>query len=92
MKSALISPNETVVYVSAWLGRRPIYIVIPNSERVAEVAASPFEVAPPLFWVSCEDNVVADLFYYDSVTTLIQPIPEAPPQPPQPTTSGTQTL
>jgi hypothetical protein len=92
MKNALISPNESVSYISAWSGSKAIYTVIPNAERVAEVAASPFEVAPPLFWVACEDNVVADLFYYDSVTTTILATPEPAPMPPQPTTSGTQTL
>ena len=95
MKNALISPNESVSYISGWTtsGKtQPIYTVIPNAERVAEVAANPFEVAPPLFWVACEDNVVADLFYYDSVTTTILATPEPAPMPPQPTTSGTQTL
>jgi hypothetical protein len=67
MKAALISPNEIVQnynwvsdgkggYVREWYD-------IPNSERVAEVTTQPFDVAPPLFWVSCDDNIVADQWY-----------------------------
>jgi len=97
MKKALISPNESVSYVSSWtttIPYQPIYTVIPNAERVAEVADTTFEVAPPLFWVSCADDVVADQFYYDSVTrTIIQVPPPAPsPEIAQPSSTGAQTL
>ena len=72
MKAALISPNEAVQnynwvsdgkghYVQEWYD-------IPNSERVAEVTTQPFDVAPPLFWISCDDTVVADQWYYDKAT------------------------
>ena len=69
MKAALISPNEQVQtydWVSdgkgGWITQ---WYVIPDAERVAEVTAQPFEIAPPLFWVSCADDVVADQWYYD---------------------------
>lgn len=68
MKHALISPNELVYsYGGVFLGK-----------RVAETAAAPFEVAPPMFWVECADNVVADAWYYNSATSQIVQIPEAP--------------
>ena len=66
--NALISPNEQVIsYDGTVLGA-----------RVVEVSVTPFEVAPPLYWVGCADDVVADRFY--CVGTAILPIPE-PPQP-----------
>ena len=44
--------------------------------RVAEVAQQQFEVAEPLFWVSCAANVVADQFWYDPADQTIKPIPQ----------------
>lgn len=72
MKNALISPNEPAYsYDKTVLGI-----------RVAEVCDTPFEVAPPLFWVECADNVVADQFYYDTDTQTIIAKPIRPkPQP-----------
>ena len=68
MKQALISPTEKVYnYSGVLLG-----------ERVAEVTATPFEVSPPLFWVACADDVVADQWYYDTTTFQIIQIPAAP--------------
>jgi hypothetical protein len=68
MKQALISPAEKVYnYAGALLG-----------ERVAEVTATPFQVAPPLFWTACADDVVADQWYYDPSTFQIVAIPPAP--------------
>lgn len=68
MKQALISPNEKVYsYAGALLG-----------ERVAETTTEPFAVAPPLFWVACDDNVQADQWYYNPATSAIDPIPVKP--------------
>jgi len=68
MKQALISPTEKVYsYGGQLLG-----------ERVAEVTTMPFEVAPPLFWTACADDVMADQWYYDSATYQIVIIPPAP--------------
>jgi len=61
MKNALISPNEPVL----------------AGYRVAEVSDTTFEVAPPLFWVECADDVVADQFYYDTETQTIVIKPNA---------------
>jgi hypothetical protein len=73
MKQALIDPRVNVYkYDKTLLGK-----------RVCEVVASPFEVADPLFWTACNDDVVADEFYYDTATQQIDPIPQKPP--PEPT-------
>jgi len=95
MKKALISPAETVSYISGWTSKnQPIYTVIPNAERVAEVLDTTFEVAPPLFWVDCADNIIADQWYYDSVLTVFVVVPSPAPHEvqPQPTVDGAQTL
>lgn len=49
MKNALISPNEP---------RETGY-------RVAQVEDNTFDVAKPLFWVECEDYIVADEYWYN---------------------------
>lgn len=72
MKQALISPTEQVYsYDGTLLG-----------ERVAETTTTPFEVAPPLFWMACNDDVVADRWYYNTVNFTIDLIPVPPPPPP----------
>jgi hypothetical protein len=94
MKKALISPNETITYISGWKTTtppQPIYTTIPNSARVAEVLDAPFEVAPPLFWTDCADNIRADQWYYDTATGAFIVVP-APAPPPQPVSQGAQTL
>jgi len=54
---ALISPVETVQ----------------TGYRVAQVESQEFEVASPLFWVTCEGNIVADQFWYDPADQTIKP-------------------
>ena len=79
MKNALISPIESV-----WTYVLNQPVEIPNSYRVAAVIDShPFDVAEPLFWVECADDVVVDQWYYHSLTLEIIPIPpiEYPPAP-----------
>lgn len=71
MKQALISPDE-IAYG---------YDGTPLGQRVAEVCETLFEVAPPLFWAECADDVVADQFYYAGGD--IFPVPAPPPPPPQ---------
>lgn len=82
MKYALISPNESPIqYVSGWttdVPPEPIYTIIVNSCRVAEVESQSFEIAPPLFWTECADDVVADQWYYDINTENIYVIPNVP--------------
>ncbi len=57
---ALISPNES---------RQTGY-------RVAQIEQQEFEVAEPLFWVTCANNVVADQFWYDPSDQTIKSFPE----------------
>jgi len=72
---ALISPNESCE----------------TGYRVAEVCAQPFEIAPPLFWVDCADDVVADQFWYDPSDESIKAVPLPEPEP-QPIVDGAETL
>ena len=85
MKNALIAPNESPIqYGSGWTTDnppKPILTPIENSCRVAEVSNQTFEVALPLFWTKCEDNVVADQWYYNTNDKEIYPIPESAPYP-----------
>jgi hypothetical protein len=93
MKKALISPNESPIqYISGWTEKnQPVYSTYPNSCRVAEVEQAEFEVAPPLFWVDCADDIVADQFYFDTVTDEILPVVNVPkPVLEQPESSGLQ--
>jgi hypothetical protein len=69
MKNALISPEEKVYFYDGTL----------LGERIAEVSANPFEVALPLFWVVCADDVVADQWYWTGDTCVIIPAPPPPP-------------
>jgi hypothetical protein len=90
MKS-LIDPRVSVQYISAWTETKPYSAIIStyqNSARICEVALQPFDVAEPLFWVDCADNVVADEFWYDTVLNVISPIENSP----QPTIVGVQTI
>lgn len=64
---ALISPQEKRIDYEGNVG-----------ERVAQVEQNTFEVAPPLHWVDCPDDCVADVWwYYNGVCEVM-------PQPPQP--------
>lgn len=90
MKKALIDPSAVVSQLTQWVWNptskkyEGVWAEIPNSDRVAEVAAAEFPVASPLFWVDCADDVVADLWYYDSVDQTILLVPPPPPAPPIP--------
>lgn len=84
MKQALISPNETVSYISSWTDTKPhqpIYSIITDAARVAEVCDVDFPIAPPFFWVDCADDVVADQWYYNKQTQQIILIPPPAPKP-----------
>ena len=52
MKNALISPNEKIVFDNTEIG-----------ERIAQVEIQTFEVALPLYWMPCENDVMADIYY-----------------------------
>ena len=85
MKNALISPNESPIkYISGYTADtppEPIYTFIENSCRVAEVENQTFEVASPLFWTPCADDVKADQFYYNTADEQIYPVPPPAPYP-----------
>lgn len=54
MKNALIAPMQKVYFDNAEIG-----------ERIAQVEpdGQTFEVALPLYWMPCEDNTIADVYY-----------------------------
>jgi hypothetical protein len=56
---ALISPEEQVN----------------TGYRVAQVEENEFEVAPPLFWTDCSNEVIQDQFWYDPTDEQIKPNP-----------------
>jgi hypothetical protein len=93
MKNALIDPNASPVsYISGWTtdtDPQPIYTQIENSCRVAQVEPNgkTFEVAPPLFWAECADDVVTDDWYFNLDDKEIYPKPESPPKPISPLTT-----
>jgi hypothetical protein len=98
MSQALISPNEQAQNYN-WVsndkgGWNAEWYFIPNSERIAEVSVTPFEVSPPLFWTQCSSDVVADQWYYDNTNQQIiqivnPPMPVAEAQTVTATTTGT---
>lgn len=66
MKKALISPNENAYsFDGTYLGI-----------RVAQVEENAFEVASPLFWIDCEDDIKSEEVYYDMENSkiLIKPV------------------
>jgi len=81
MKNALISPNEP---------RETGY-------RIAEISNVSFDVATPLFWIECNDDIIADEYWYDPVNKSFEVMPQPEIQitttvPSQPITSGSQDL
>jgi hypothetical protein len=87
---ALINPNESVNYVESWelnpdwdqknprKKYLPINKIIPNSQRICDVAENVFEIGQPLFWIDCANDVNADDFYYDNQLQEIKPIVNEP--------------
>jgi hypothetical protein len=86
MKKALIDTTTSVQYIASWeeipdttpTQYNAIYETYPNSARVCEVTDTTFEVYQTLIWVDCEDDVVADQYYYDTETQAINPVENAP--------------
>jgi hypothetical protein len=64
---ALISPEEAVSNFDGTTGY-----------RVAQVHETGFEVAEPLFWIDCADDVIADQFYYDPLDSAIKAVSVRP--------------
>jgi hypothetical protein len=87
MKKALIDTQTSVSHIVSWVEipdttpqkYEAVYEIYPNSARVCEVTDTPFEVYPTLIWVDCEDEVVADQYYYDTESKTIKPVENAEP-------------
>jgi len=62
--------------------------------RVAQVEPDNqiFPVADDLFWIPCNDNIVADQFWYDPADNTIKAMPTPIVSPTQPKSTGSQTL
>jgi hypothetical protein len=61
---ALISPKELVALDDGGQGC-----------RVAQVSENAFDVAPPLFWVDCPSECLADAWYFDAGDSTCKSIP-----------------
>lgn len=79
MKKALINPKQTASHIVSWNGKNPVTEEYPNSQMVCDVCSAEFDVASPLFWLDCQDDVTAYNFYFDSATIEIMPIVNAEP-------------
>jgi hypothetical protein len=83
MKKALINPNQTASYISSWYYNpydkttTPIYETYQNSQLVVDVENSEFEVAQPLYWLDCDDNVVTYRWYMDTSDNEFKEIVDA---------------
>jgi hypothetical protein len=67
MKKALICPNESKL----------------TGYRVAQVeeVENIFPVADPLYWTDCDDQVVADQYWFDPIDSTLKEIPVETVQP-----------
>jgi hypothetical protein len=61
---ALISPKEIVYNYDNSTGA-----------RIAQVDENGFDIAEPLFWVTCNNSIVADKYYYSNGQIQIIPTP-----------------
>ena len=82
---ALISPSQTVEYISEWIATdivgqySPVYSDIPNGQRVADISENEFDVAEPLFWVDCDNSTLPTTHYYDSSDSTVKLISDLEP-------------
>ena len=89
---ALIDPTTQVSHIVSWNGDKAVSEIYADSARVAEVTPTEFEVALPLFWADCADNVIADEFWYSMATKQISPVENAPMPPLEQPTTGLPTV
>lgn len=81
MSNALIDNTTSVQYIASWDNTappKPVFNTYPNSARVCQVSSESFDVAPPLFWVTCNSSITADQWYYDLQDATIKPVINAP--------------
>jgi len=69
MKKALISTIEAITNFDGSTGFR--IAQVENENNI-------FEVAEGLYWIDCNDDVVADLYYFDTSENVILPTPSKP--------------
>ena len=64
---ALINPLEIVYQISAWELNGAEYVPTQTQlgYRVCEVNQNSFDVADPLFWIDCQDGILADNYFFD---------------------------
>lgn len=62
MKYALVCPNEPVT----------------DGYRIAQVEEVTFPVGEPTYWLECADDVVADLWYFNTTTNVPTLVPVVP--------------
>jgi hypothetical protein len=62
MKYCLVCPNEPVK----------------DGYRIAQVTEVTFPVGDPTYWLECADDVVQDLWYFDTTTNVPTLVPVAP--------------
>lgn len=77
MKKALLNPKQVANHIIGWSNNSPIYGAYTNGVMICEVAEQEFDVAPPLYWVDCEDDVISYQYYYDTVAQTINLIEDA---------------
>jgi hypothetical protein len=82
---ALIDPTSFVQYVASWATNPldattyvPVMATYPNSARVCQVQMDSFEIAAPLFWTVCANDVMADEFWFSTVNSVFTPVVNAP--------------
>jgi hypothetical protein len=105
MSQALIDPNTIVNFISSWneyksnTGKTiytPVYSTYDNSARVCQTESegNTFPVSSPLFWTTCDDNVIADRFWYSTSNNTFNLIVNEPVSSnnSQPTSNGTITV
>lgn len=89
MKKALIDPN-VLVYSGEWIldpkdSSKYIWNPVPieNSQRVCQVESTEniFDIAAPLYWQDCSDEIIADQWYFNG-TEFVQ-VPSVPDKPTQ---------
>jgi len=79
MKKALISTIEAITNFDGSTGFR--IAQVENENNI-------FEVAEGLYWIDCDDNVIADLWYFDTDKQVILAVPQNTQKLTQPATNG----
>jgi hypothetical protein len=73
MKQALISPDEIIEFEGNNIGVRIAQVVLDGQT---------FPVGDPLYWMDCNDDVVADIYYLTNNSTIeLNPNYIPPPTP-----------